>query len=97
MSATFHPETDGQIERLNAVTEHYLRLYFLHQNNCVLWLPMVEFAANNHFSSSINATQFFSNYGFHSRFTITLRPHAKSRVSLDAKDFALKVKELYKY
>ena len=27
LSTSYHPETDGQTERINAVMEHYLRAY----------------------------------------------------------------------
>lgn len=56
---------------------------------------MVELAANNHILSSTEATPFFSNYSFHPRFTVTLKPHAKNIASPNAKIFALKMKDLH--
>ena len=47
-STAYHPKTDGQYERFNAVMEQYLRAYVNYQqDNWVTYLPMVEFAANN--------------------------------------------------
>ncbi|KAH0606496.1 uncharacterized protein H6S33_003330 [Morchella sextelata] len=72
MSTAFHPETDGQTERLNAVMEQYLRGYVSYQqDDWVKWLPMAEFSANNQLD--------------------------KTLPSLNAKDFALKMKELHEY
>ncbi|KAI0995439.1 Transposon Tf2-9 polyprotein [Podosphaera aphanis] len=75
MSTAFHPETDGQTERFNAVMEQYLRSYISYQqDDWVQWLPMAEFAANNQVSSSTKVSPFYSNYGYHPRFTITIKP-----------------------
>ncbi|KAI0996661.1 Transposon Ty3-I Gag-Pol polyprotein [Podosphaera aphanis] len=53
MSTAFHPETDGQTERFNALMEQYLRSYVSYQqDDWVKWLPMAEFAANNYVSTS---------------------------------------------
>ena len=48
LSTAFHPQTDGQTEKLNTVMEQYLR-YFINylQDDWAEWLPCVEFAANN--------------------------------------------------
>lgn len=98
MSTAFHPETDGQTERLNAVMEQYLRGYVSYQqNDWVKWLPMAEFSANNQVSASTKATPFFANFGFHPRFTVTIKPTDKTPPSLDAKDFAGKMLELHEY
>jgi hypothetical protein len=98
MSTAFHPETDGQTERLNAVMEQYLRGYVSYQqDDWVKWLPMAEFSANNQVSASTKATPFFANYGFHPRFTVTIKSLDKTPPSLNAKDFASKMKELHEH
>ena len=48
ISTPYHPETDGQSERLNAVMEQYSRHYVSYQQeHWIKWLPMAEFAAHN--------------------------------------------------
>jgi transposase InsO family protein len=54
LSTTYHPKTDGKTERVNQVMEDMLRMYVM--DNQTLWekyLPLVEFAYNNSFHSSI--------------------------------------------
>ena len=79
MSTAFHPQTDGQTERMNRVLEEMLRSF----GNTALktWdvhLPECEFAINNAFNESIRNTPFFLNYGRHPRSpsTITVQRHA---------------------
>lgn len=67
-STAFHPETDGQTERINGVMEQYLRTYCGHyQDDWVDWLPLAEFASNNHTSETTGLSPFFANYGWHPR------------------------------
>ena len=66
LSTAFHPQTDGQTERANSVMEQYLRTYCAYlQDDWAMWLPSAEFAANNHWSESIQCTPFFANRGYH--------------------------------
>jgi hypothetical protein len=68
-STAFHPQTDGNTERVNRVMEDMLRHYVRSdQTDWEYWLPMVEFAINNSWHSSIQNTPFFLNYGRHPRF-----------------------------
>lgn len=98
MSTAFHPETDGQTERFNAVMEQYLRCYVSYQqDDWAEWLPIAEFAANNHVSSSTKLTLFFSNYGFHPRFSVTMNPFTKISPCINANNFATKMKKIYEY
>lgn len=68
LSTAYHPETDGQTERANAILEQYLRAYvaFL-QDDWAMWLPSAEFASNNHSSETIGVSPFFANSGQHPR------------------------------
>jgi len=64
MSTAFHPQTDGQTERMNASMEQYLRVFVNHQQgNWVKWLPLAEFAANNRISETTKCTPFFAVRG----------------------------------
>ncbi|MBW0512796.1 hypothetical protein O181_052511 [Austropuccinia psidii MF-1] len=64
LSASFHPETDGQTERVNQILEHYLCIYVsYHQDDWYTWLPPAEFAYNNAEHSSTKQSPFFTIYG----------------------------------
>ena len=66
MSTAFHPQTDGQTERMNRTIEQVLRIYVDYkQDNWVDYLSLVEFALNNHRSSSTGQSPFFLNSGLH--------------------------------
>lgn len=68
-STAFHPQTDGQVERTNALLEDHLRHFCnAEQDDWVKWLPMAEFAYNNTASSSTKLSPFFAQQGFHPRF-----------------------------
>ena len=54
-STAFHPQTDGQTERVNQFLEQYLRQYCNYvQDNWYDLLPLAEYAYNN---SATTATQ----------------------------------------
>ena len=66
MSTAFHPQTDGQTERVNQVIEAYLRPYInQEQDDWVDLLPMAEHAYNNSITSATGMTPFYANYGRH--------------------------------
>ncbi|MBW0516539.1 hypothetical protein O181_056254, partial [Austropuccinia psidii MF-1] len=48
ISTSFHPETDGQTDRVNQILEQYLWMYVrYHQDDWHTWLSLAEFAYNN--------------------------------------------------
>jgi transposase InsO family protein len=66
MSTAYHPQTDGQTERLNQTLEVMLRSYVNYQtNDWDDWLPFAEFCQNNNVHSSTGSTPFFLNFGRH--------------------------------
>jgi transposase InsO family protein len=70
-SSAFHPETNGQTERINSGVEQYLRAFMnFHQDDWVDWLPLAEFASNNVVSETTGVSPFFANYGFHPRLGV---------------------------
>jgi hypothetical protein len=70
-SSAFHPQTNGQTERINAELEQYLRLFVdWAQDDWVDWLPLAEFAGNNLISETTGVSPFFANYGFHPRMGV---------------------------
>ncbi|MBW0504441.1 hypothetical protein O181_044156 [Austropuccinia psidii MF-1] len=61
LSTAYHPETDGQTERVNQILEQYVWTYFsYHQDYWNTWLPLAEFAYNNFDHSSTKQSQFFT-------------------------------------
>jgi len=60
----FHPQTDGQTERVNQELEQYLRMFINHrQEQWPEWLETAEFAYNNKVHSSTKTSPFKANYG----------------------------------
>ena len=71
LSSAFHPQTDGQTERINQTLEQYLRCSICHlQDDWAGLLPLAEFAYNNAEHVSTGKSPFYVNYGFHPRFEI---------------------------
>jgi hypothetical protein len=65
LSTAYHPQTDGQTERLNQVVEQYLRVYVnFQQNNWVDLLPAAQLAYNTTETETTRVTPFFANFGF---------------------------------
>ena len=59
LSTVFHPQTDGQTERVNQELEQYLRMFIDHrQEQWPEWLGTAEFAYNNKAHSSTQMTPF---------------------------------------
>ncbi len=85
-STAFHPQTDGQTERINGVLEQYLRMYCNHQqDNWESLLSLAEFAYNNSTSTTTGKTPFFVNHGYHPVASFSL-PKSSSSVPY-ASDF----------
>ena len=74
MSSSYHPQTDGQTERVNRVMEEVLRHYVNPtQTDWDKFLPCVEFAINNAVHSGTQETPFFLNYGVHPHTPLSLQ------------------------
>jgi hypothetical protein len=68
VSSSFHPQTDGQTERVNQTLEAYLRHFVSATlNDWNLLLSRAEFVHNNAFHESVQATPFYLNHGRHPR------------------------------
>nr|GEZ30468.1 putative reverse transcriptase domain-containing protein [Tanacetum cinerariifolium] len=64
MSIAYHPETDGQSERIIQTLEDMLRACMIDfVNGLVKHLPLVEFSYNNSYHASIKAASFEALYG----------------------------------
>src|ERR1700722_9451076 len=64
LSMAYHPQTDGQTERMNREIERYLQAFVdYHQANWNHWLPTGEFTLNNLLASATGFSPFKLNKG----------------------------------
>ncbi|KAF8700017.1 hypothetical protein RHS03_06926, partial [Rhizoctonia solani] len=69
-SSAYHPQSNGQTERVNPTVKHFLRAYLgINQKDWVRWLPMAEFAYNNAVHSSTGKSPFKALYGWEPALT----------------------------
>jgi len=67
-STAYHPQMDGQTERVNQEVEQYLRVFMnYHQDDWTDWLSLVEFSHNDKVNSSTHHSPFYLNWGRHPR------------------------------
>jgi len=91
MSTAYHPQTDGQTERVNQTLEQYLWCYI--DYNLSNWsdlLSSTEFAYNNQAHKGIKESSFFLEYGRHPRAGPTL---VKESLKRDLNDLTYKQQE----
>ena len=94
LSTAFHPQTNGQMERVNQELEQYLRMFIDHrQEQWPDWLGMAEFAYNNKIHSSTKVSPFKANYGQNPRMGFEMRRKGKYQ---GAEKFVIKIKEIQK-
>jgi len=63
LSTAYHPQTDGQTERINQELEQYLRVFIDHrQEQWPDWLGTAEFAYNNKIHTATKNSPFKVNY-----------------------------------
>ena len=94
LSTAYHPETDGQMERVNQILKQYLWVFINYQQDD--WkhlLPLAEFAYNNTQHSATNVTPFFANKGFHPKLEVSL----ESVLLESAHEMATDMKDLHQY
>ena len=78
LSTAFHPQTDGQTERVNQEIEQYLRVFInQRQDDWTEWLPLAEFAYNNRIHASTRRTPFEMDSGQHPRMGVEPRRSTK--------------------
>jgi hypothetical protein len=65
-TTAYHPQADGQTERVNQELEQYLQVFVNeHQDDWDELLPMAEFQYNNHVYSGTQQTPFYLDSGQH--------------------------------
>jgi hypothetical protein len=95
-STSFHPQTDGQTERMNQTIEQYLRIFCNHQqDNWHDLLSLAEFSYNNVYQETIRCSPFYANYGYHPEFHVTLKPPSSLTSVPAAKDLAARLQSLH--
>src|SRR6202043_741363 len=89
----YHPEGDGQTERVNQTLEQYLRVYCNYQqDNWSHLLPLAEFAFNNSSSATTGISPFFTNKGYHPNLTVHMD---RELTSTRAQEFVTDLDELH--
>jgi transposase InsO family protein len=63
-STSYHPQTDGEIERVNRIIEDMMRMYVMDKpSKWEDYLHLVEFAYNNGYQDSLRMRPFEALYG----------------------------------
>ena len=92
LSTAFHPQTDGQMERVNQELEQNLRMFINHrQEQWPDWLGTAEFAYNNKIHSSTKVSPFKASYGQDPRIGFEIRRKGKYE---GVEKFVMKMKEI---
>ena len=92
LSTAFHPQTDGQTERMNQELEQYLRMFIDHrQEQWPEWLGTAEFAYNNKVHTGTKVSPFKANSGQDPRMGFEARRKGKYE---GADDFVKRMKEI---
>lgn len=87
LSTAYHPQSDGQTERMNQNLEQYLRLYVNdEQSDWASLLNQAAFAYNVTKQQTIGMTPFFANFGREPRLTTGVEEYLPTDASVAAKD-----------
>jgi len=82
LSTAYHPQTDGQTERVNQELEQYLRVFIDHrQEQWPDWLGTAEFAYNNKIHAATKTSPFKINYDQDPRMGFERRRKGKYEVA----------------
>lgn len=95
MSTAFHPQSDGQTERINQSIEQYLRIYTNYsQCDWESLLPLAQFVYNDSYHSATKLTPFYANYGYHPQFEA--QPiNASQTKNVEAENFVKNLVDLH--
>ena len=81
-SMAFHPQTDGQTERVNQSLQQYLHQYCNYEkDNWNDLLPLAEYAYKNSATMATQMSPFFANYSFHPRTNWLVEMESKNPAS----------------
>ena len=94
LSTTFHPQIDGQTERMNQELEQYLQFFIEHrQKDWPEWMAAAEFAINNKVHTATKVSLFMANYGREMRMGGDIRRKGKVE---SAMEFVKRMKNVHK-
>ena len=95
----YHPESDGQTERMNQTLEQYLQVYCNYQqNNWSDLLPIAEFAYNNTPNTMTGIPLFSANKGYHLNYHPNISVHPeRDLASYRAREFAVDLDDLHQH
>ncbi|KJZ70324.1 hypothetical protein HIM_10292 [Hirsutella minnesotensis 3608] len=95
LSTTFHPQTDGQTERINQTIEQYLRTFCnKEQSDWVDKLPLAEFTYNTSNHGTVGGAPAEVLMGFHPRSQGHVKGHLET-ISSHASDRVRGLRELH--
>ena len=92
LSTSFHPQTDGQTERMNQELEQYLQFFVDYRQK--YWpeqLALAEFAVNNKVHSATKISLFMANYGRELRMGADIKRKGKVEKAIE---FAERIKKI---
>jgi len=91
---SYHPQTDGQMERMNQKLEQYLRFFIDHRKkDWPEWLVSAEFAVNNKVYSTTKTSPFIVNYRREIRMGVDLGRKGKMEKATEFAERMRKVQE----
>ena len=93
LSIAYHPQTDGQTERMNQDLEQYLRMFINHrQEQWPDWLATAESAYNNKVQTSTKVLLFKANNGQDLCMGFEMKKKGKFE---KAEELATRIKKVY--
>jgi len=93
-STAYHPQTDGQTERMNQEIETYLRFFTNYdQDDWAQQLPLAEFTYNDHRNKTTGFSPFFLTTGTHP--WKGFEPRVNASTSCDAAEKFAKAMTMY--
>ncbi|KKA21648.1 Transposon-encoded protein with TYA [Rasamsonia emersonii CBS 393.64] len=95
-STAYHPQSDGQTERMNEVIEAYLRAFTNYlQDDWDEWLDMAEMAWCNSKHSALGVSPFFAEHGYDPDVEFVPEHPGRKITDIDAAIYADFMKELH--
>jgi transposase InsO family protein len=94
LSTAYHPQTNGQTERVNQTVKQYLRCYVNYQqDNWAGLLSVAQIAYNNAEHATTKESPFFANYGYHP--TVFGQPKGKAAMAESSRLLATGLRQLH--